>query len=168
MYHSCMKKILFQCSGVLLGVHLIIFWLLNYSPLEIPQYFTLFEDKKINLHGLIILLAVGLILRFFLQRHFRENPESSLAELTSIGVLAELCAEAIFQLVRQFTFSDSSGMAHVVAYFISVMGGSFIAGILSVAIAGRLKKKRGVPYVTTLLLVVLYFIYQYMVSSRLL
>lgn len=158
MYHSGMKRILFICSGVLLLMHLLLFWLLRF----VPDYLPVFGTRQINVHGVIVFAAMVGIIWYFLKKYHWEDPEASLGELTSIGLLAELCAEAVFQLIRQYTFPDLSQPVRMFDYFLSVVAGAVIAGIISYYIAGRLKKNGASRFISWLLLIGVVLIYRYL------
>ena len=162
-----MKKVLLQCSGVLLIAHFILFWLLNNPFVDVPRYIPISGLRQINLYGLTVFLAMGFIIWRYLKKFEWEDPEVSLFELASIGLLAELCAEAIFQLVRQFSFPDSPDERHAVAYLVSVAGMTLMAGIISLYIAGRLKRNRIIPVVCVMLWIGLGLVWQHFHLSSL-
>jgi hypothetical protein len=135
-----MKRILIKCSGALLAAHFILYLLLNNSIVGSPRFIPLSGQREVNLYGLGVVLAYGVILWIYLKKYDWEDPEVSLMELASLGVLAELCAEAIFQTVRLFAHSDPSEPAHVFNYAVSLLAMTLLAAIVSLYIAGRLKR----------------------------
>lgn len=159
-----MKRILLKCSLTLLVAHLFLFLLLNF----VPEFIPVFGQREINLHGVIGFLVVLLIIRYYLKQYFWEDPEVALGELASIGLLAELIAQALFQLVRQFTYPDPSEPVHIYNYFGSVLAMSVVAGAVSFYIAGRLKENGVVRIISILLWSGLGFAYRYLHVSGIL
>ncbi len=117
--------------------------------------------------GLVLIILLTGILRYFLKKQFEDDPEVSITELTTLGGLSTLIAEAIFQLIRGLTHPDDGSVEHVGSYFTGVLGISFIGVAISLLIAGGLKKNRIVPLLSTGLLVVFYCVYLYLRKAAL-
>jgi cytochrome bd-type quinol oxidase subunit 2 len=165
-----MRKTIFQCGAVWLAASLLQWWLFFYSPLNIPTYITLLPGAPLNIRGLILVVVMTLILRVFLKKYLQEEPEASISDLTSIGLLSVLLAEIVFQLIRQFSYTEYTSLEHLLYYMMSVFGMPLFAGIISLSIAARLKKNKNklIPLIVIVLLVLLGFGYRYLQSARIL
>ena len=123
------------------------------------------DTPALNLRGLILFIVSTLVLRFFIRKYYRRHPEALLSELISIGLLATLICEIPFQLIRGFTYSDDTPMEHAKEFLVGVFGMSLVMGAVSLAIAGKLKGNKAMPWVATLLIVLFGLLYQYLQSS---
>lgn len=163
-----MKKVVLQCGGVLLAASLLQFWLFFYSPWTFPARVDLTPNTPpLNLRGLLLFIVSALILRFFIRKYYRQYPEALLSELISIGFLATLISEIPFQLLRGFTYPESSSMDRVWEFLFGVLGMSLMMGAVSLAIAGRLKGNKATPWIATLLIVLFGLGFRYLQSSGL-
>ena len=131
-----LRKFILLCGLVLLTWLLITFWFFNYSPFNIPA---IIPGTPINILGLSSIAFWTAAFIFFEKRLLRVEPEATIWDLTSIAAFGGLGAEVVFQLIRQFTFQDSSPVTHVEAYLGSVLLMSVYAVVLGFLVAFQLK-----------------------------
>ena len=163
-----MKKIIFQCAGVWLAVSLLVWWLFFYSPLDIPHDITVLPDvPSLSILGLVLVVLETIVLRFFLKRYLRQEPEAPISELTSIGLLSVLLGELVFQMIRQFSYADYTPLEHFKDLMVATIGMPLFAGAISLSIAARLKKNKNrlIPVITTSVIVLVAFVYRYLKST---
>ena len=134
-----LRKFILLCGVALLAWLLITFWLFNYSPFNIPATI---PGTHINILGLSSITFWIAAFIFFEKRLLRAESETTIWDLTSIAAFGGLGAEVVFQLVRQFTFPDSSPVTHVEAYLGSVLLMSVYASVLGFLVAFQLKTRK--------------------------
>jgi hypothetical protein len=162
-----MKKIIFQCGSVWLGISLLLWWLFFYSPLEIPPYIGIFSDSRVSVYGLILIVVLIFILRFFLKRYLRQEPEAPLSDLVSVGLLSILLAEIVFQLIRQLSYTDYTPLEHLQDLMFGVFGMPLYAGAISLWIGAKLKKNKNrlIPIISISLILLFGYVYKYLKST---
>ena len=165
-----MRKTIFQCGGVWLAVSLLLWWLFFYSPLEIPSYIGIFPDAPVSIYGLILIIVQTVILRYFLKRHLRLEPEAPISELTSIGLLSVLLGETIFQMIRQFSYTDYTPLDHFKDLMVSAVGMPLLAGAISLWIAAKLKKNKNrlIPVIAISVFFLVGYVFKYLKSKGIL
>jgi hypothetical protein len=134
-----LRKFILLCGGVQLTWLLITFWFFNYSPFNIPKFI---PGTPINIVGLSSIAFWIAAFIFFEKRLLRAEPEATIWDLTSLAAFSGLAAEVVFQLIRQFTFPDSSPVTHVEAYLGSVLLMSVYAAVLGFLVAFQLKTRK--------------------------
>jgi ABC-type glycerol-3-phosphate transport system permease component len=70
------------------------------------------------------------------------DPEISIGTLTITGGLASLFAEAVYQLIRQFSFSDSSAWQHLYACLVATLISVLLTVIVAFLVAYQVKRRR--------------------------
>jgi len=138
-FDMTLRKYILQCGCVQLVFALLSFWFFNYSPVKVPEYI---PGTPARINGLVLLVFMLATFIFFEKRFLRVEPEASIWELTSLAALSNLAAEIVFQLIRQFTYADSTPKDHLIEYLRSVFLLSTMSAILGFLIAYQLKTRK--------------------------
>lgn len=133
-----MKKIVLQCTGLLLAANLVLWWVRCYSPFDLPGEISVLGNAKLKVHGLILCIVTAAIIGFFLKRQYRRQPETTSGGLLSISILSMIFCEAIFQLIRQFTYQEYTPSERIQEYLLGVIAMSIWALIIGLIVAARL------------------------------
>jgi hypothetical protein len=130
------RKIIIRCAGLLLAGQLLFFVLFNYLPLNIPTHLT---GTPINITGAIIFFYVLIVLIYFEKRLLKLEPKTSIGALTLMAAIAELFAEGVVQLIRQFTYSEYNPITHLYNYLHDILMMVLLSAIIGFLIAFQLK-----------------------------
>lgn len=133
------RKSIFQCGAVLLAGHLLLFWVLYFSVLDLPAKI---PGTPLNIDGLAIIVLLIFSYLFFFKRILRRNPEGSLISLIITGGLANFFAEIVFQLIREATFPDLSPSQHIFKYLIDILTSTAFSIVIAFLVAYQLKHRR--------------------------
>ena len=134
-----MKKIIAKFSGGLLLALLFQWWLLFFSPFNIPKYI---PNTPINILGLLILLSILVTLIFLNKRIMQLNKSISVFHLVLIGTFVCFLAETIFQIVRQPTLQVETVGERIKYFLHGVIGVTALSVAISFFVAFQIKTKR--------------------------
>lgn len=133
-----MKGTILKYSFILLIGFLLEWWIIWFSPLNLPERI---PATPIRIDGLIL---VGLLLTVLImaeKQFLRNNPNTTIFNLTVIGTTICFLAEIVFQAIRQpfinaYTFSE-----HLYYYLLGIIVVTLYGAALSFLIAFQLKRK---------------------------
>jgi len=142
------RRISLKYSLLLLLGFAIEWWIIWYSPFNLPEYIPGIPIKVSSFFLSIIILTVFINAE---KDYLKINANTTILELTYLGTIICFRAEVVFQLIRQpflnaVTFSD-----HLYYYAIGVFIVTILCSLFSFLIAFQLKTKR------TLILVFMIF-----------
>lgn len=143
-----MKAAIVKNSFILLIGLLVEWWLIWFSPLNLPERFSPFNFSgdtsapSVKVSGLLLVGLILTVLIITLKRFLRANPDVSIFKLTILGTTVCLVAEIIFQTIRQpflnaDTFNDRLYYFLLGTFGVSIMGAAF-----SFFVAFQLKTKK--------------------------
>ena len=131
-----MGKIIFKYGFVLLVGLFIQWWIIYFSPLNLPDNIPI---TPINIGGLLLIALIVTVLIFAQKRFLKSNPNSSILKLTLLSVIICFCSEVIFQAVRQLTMNGAT-IYERLHFFLSGVIGVTIFGIgLSFLVSFQIK-----------------------------
>lgn len=133
------KALIVKYTSILLSCQLLLWWILYFSPLNIPERI---PGTPINVHGLFLITLFVVMFTLGQKSLLRLYPASSVFQLTLFGFLIGLFSETGFQLTRQFTFHDYTLNERLTYFFRGVIIIPLFAGFLSFFVAFRLKTKK--------------------------
>ena len=127
--------VIFKYSGILLIWRLILWWVMFFSPFDIPE---LIPHTPIKIYGLFIVGMILTILIFAEKEILRNNTQSKIVTLTLYGTAICFIMEIIFHVI--LTFTETSDKLY---YFIKgVTTTTILCAFLSFFIAFQLKTRR--------------------------
>jgi cytochrome bd-type quinol oxidase subunit 2 len=92
-----MRNIILKYTALLLAGHLFNYWLLYYSPLNLPERI---PHTPINIGGLFLIVLVITILIFFQKTVLKLDNQKTVLQLTVLGALVCFLSELLFQVLR--------------------------------------------------------------------
>src|SRR5262245_16582328 len=93
-----MRSYLTKYSSILLIGLLFEWWIVYYSPLNLPESI---PYTPIKISGLLLIALILTVLIIAEKKFFRLNEQSSIWKLTLLGGAIAFIAEVVFQLIRQ-------------------------------------------------------------------
>jgi len=121
-------------TAILSAAFLINLWILDFSPINIPENI---PATQIHVRGVIVFLIVLVTLIFAQKEVVRNYPNISLVKLTFVSSIVGLLAEIVFQSIRVFTLE--SDRLHY--FLIGVLVMTIFDTVLSFFIAFQIKTK---------------------------
>lgn len=133
-----MKTIILKYSPILLVGLLVEWWIIWYSPLDLPERI---PATPIKIEGLLL---VGLLLTILIivQKGFlKSNPDTTIFNLTVLGATICFIAEIIFQAIRQPFLTAGTPNEHLHHFLLGTIGVTIFGTILSFLVAFQLVRK---------------------------
>jgi hypothetical protein len=133
-----LKSIVIKFSGLLLIGHLIIWWLLFYSPLNFPERI---PKTPINIKGLTLIILTSTIIIYFQRRALKKDNRHTTLRLVFFSTVVCFIAELLFQTIRFPTIIADSLSERL---YYAVRGGIVIpilGGVISFIVALLIKTK---------------------------
>jgi hypothetical protein len=154
-----MRNQILKYSGILLIGLLFEWWLIFYSPLNLPKRIPL---TPIKIDGLLLTALIISILIFSQKSFLKIYNDLSIFKLTLLGSSICFLAELFFQLIRQPTLNAEGFNEKSFYFFLGVIGVTLFGTIFSFFIAFQLKTKRtGILILMIILFIVLVNIIKY-------
>jgi len=154
-----MKRLLLTYSSILLAGHVILVWLLFYSPLGIPAYI---PNTQINIGGLLIICLTITVLIFFNKAIISTNPFLPIWKQVLWSGLICFIAELIFQLYYLLLPEISISKNTYQSFIFRTLTMSIYTLILSFFVVFQMKTKR----TSLTILFIIGFIYLYYFLTR--
>jgi hypothetical protein len=133
-----MRPIIIKYSIILLIGELISWWVLFYSPLNIPSHI---PKTPINISGLLILSLVSIVIVFFQNESLNSNKKTTFIQLILMSGLVVFLAELVFQLIRFSTLIADTFSERLFYAIRGVIGITLMAIIISLITASIIKKR---------------------------
>lgn len=92
-----MRNIILKFSALLLIGHLFNYWLLYYSPLNLPERI---PHTPINIGGLFLIVLTVAVLIFFQKTVLKLDNQKTVFQLTLLGAPVCFISELLFQALR--------------------------------------------------------------------
>jgi uncharacterized membrane protein YdjX (TVP38/TMEM64 family) len=134
-----MKEIILKYSGILLIGQIFNYWLLFYSPLDLPEQI---PRTPINIGGLILLVLTTIVLIYFQKAVTKLEGRKTVLQLTFLGFIVCFIAVLLFQIVRFPTVSGNNISERIYYGMRGIVVVTLFGIIISFFIALRIKKKK--------------------------
>jgi hypothetical protein len=134
------RSSIIKFSLLLLFGELLSWWMLFYSPFNIPTYVTV-TGTSVNILGLFLVVLVAIVLYFFQRRLILLNKELTVMQLAFWSAIVAFTSELIFQIIRLPTITADSDNERFYFAFRGVIFIPVFAFVISLLIANRIKRK---------------------------
>jgi hypothetical protein len=134
-----MKIIIIKFSSIFLIALLVEWWLMHYSPLNLPENI---PNTPIRISGLLLMGIILTVLIATQKKILKLNPSTSILKLTLISSLICFISEAIFQLLRQFIIYADNISDRIYYFALGTIGMTIFAAIFSFFVAFQIKTKK--------------------------
>jgi hypothetical protein len=134
-----MKTIVLKYSLILLVGLLVEWWIIWYSPLSLPERI---PAAPIKIDGLLL---VGLLLTILIiaeKRFLKNNPDTTIVNLTVLGTTICFIAEIIFQTIRQPFLSAEAFNERLHYFLLGTIGVTMFGAVFSFLVAFQLVRKK--------------------------
>ncbi len=139
MHDNKMRPTIIKFILLLLAGQLISWWIIFFSPFDIPDKI---PQTPIKIEGIILVGLLLTILIFAQKKFLKLQPETTITRLTLLGTIICFSSEVIFQTVRQPTLIADTLHDHIYYFLLGTIGVSFFGTALSFLIAFQLKTKK--------------------------
>ena len=133
-----MSGILKYSSILLLGL-LLQWWIIFYSPLNLPERI---PTTPIKVDGLLLVVLLLTILIIAEKRFLKVNPDSTIFKLMVYGTTICFLAEIVFQAIRQPFLNAESFSDRFYYFLLGTIGITAYSAAFSFFIAFQLKRKK--------------------------
>jgi hypothetical protein len=133
-----LRPIVIKYSIILLVAELISWWLLFYSPLNIPSHI---PKTPINISGLLLLSLVTIIIVFLQKESLKSNKQITFIRLILMSGLVVFLAELVFQFIRFSTLVADTFSERLFYALRGVIVITLMAIIISIITASIIKKR---------------------------
>jgi hypothetical protein len=134
-----MKKAILGYGSILLACLFLEWWLIFYSPLNLPDKI---PKTPISINGLLLLGLILTILIIAEKRVLKINHDLNILQLTLFGTAICFFAELIFQALRQPFLKADNFSEHLYFYMMGTVGTSVFALAIAFLVAFQLKTKK--------------------------
>ena len=134
-----MKKEVLKYSGLIFLGLLIDWWIIWYSPLNLPKNI---PETGIDIEGVLLIGLFLAVLILALKSHLKSHPDTSIFRLTIIGAIICFLPETIFQIVKQFFLLSETLNRRILIFLVGSMGVSLFTAVISFLVAFQLKTKK--------------------------
>jgi hypothetical protein len=133
------KNIILKFSGILLLGQLLNYWLLFYSPWNIPEFI---PGTPISIAGLLLMLLTITILILAQRQILKKKNDLSIIKLALHGAIICFVAEFFFQIIRWPTITADSTYERAYYCFRGILIVPAFSAVYSLLIAVQLKTGR--------------------------
>jgi hypothetical protein len=134
-----LKNILIiKYSLILFFTQLITWWLLFFSPFNIPAHI---PKTKINISGICLLLSLSIIIFLSQKESLNSNKQITFIRLVLLGGLVTFFAELAFQSIRFLSLFAETFSEKLYYACRGVLGTTLIAIIISLITATIIKRR---------------------------
>ncbi|PZR09225.1 MAG: hypothetical protein DI539_22195 [Flavobacterium psychrophilum] len=129
-------KIILKYSGLLLLCHLINWWILFKSAINIPAYI---PSTPISISGLLLITITIILSVFFIKAYLKMEGSATVLTLTLACLLMNSIAETLFQFIRIYTLENLTQPERTYLYLRSVVTSTLFAGGIGGLVALNIK-----------------------------
>jgi hypothetical protein len=142
-----MRSLIIKFGLILLVAELLSWWILFYSPLNIPTYITVI-GTPLNILGLFLIVLLAVVLYFFQRRLLLLNKEFTVVQLAFWSTVVALISEFLFQIIRLPTINADSINERLYYALRGTLVIPVFAFIISLLIATMVKRKGSLKSMT--------------------
>ena len=134
-----LRNSIIKFSLLLLVGELLSWWMVFYSPIDVPTYFNLM-GTSVNVLGLFLFFLLAIVLYFFQKHLLNLNTQSTILQLAFWSATVVFISELIFQFIRLPTIAVDSNSERLYLAFRAVIVIPAIAFVMSLVIASLVKR----------------------------
>ena len=136
-----MKSIILKYSAIILPFELIVWYLREYTSLNIPEYFPIPGIPPVSVSGTLLMAAFITVLILSQKQILIIDPNTSVYKLTFTGTAIAFLSETVCQTIKQLIYIESI-VQHINEFLHTIIGLSMYVTFISFLVAFQLKTKK--------------------------